>query len=103
MALAGVHMSGTTSPIASNEPSTSKLIDVDSLNTKLSENLLSVSNGTRDEVNEIIFNSHITQKPCDRLIEELDEDSCEEVHLLPQQTSSVSKTDVVSCFYILIS
>lgn len=101
MALAGVHISGTTSPTTSNEPSTSKLIDIDSLNTKLSENLLTVPNGMKDEVNEIIFNSHITQKPCDRLIEELDEENCEEVHLLPQQSRSVSETDVVS--YILVN
>ncbi|XP_018575717.1 lysM and putative peptidoglycan-binding domain-containing protein 3 [Anoplophora glabripennis] len=95
MALAGVHISGTTSPITSNEPSTSKLIDIESLNTRLSENLLNVPNGSKNEVNEIIFNSHITQKPCDRLIEELDEENCEEVHLLPVQNRSLPEADAV--------
>ncbi|KAJ8925533.1 hypothetical protein NQ315_009372 [Exocentrus adspersus] len=98
MALAGVHLSGTTSPTASNEPSTSNLIDIDSLNIKLYENVvnLNVPTETKNGVNEIIFNSQITQKPCDRLNDEMEEgEICEEINLLPQQSRRTPEADII--------
>ncbi|KAJ8947806.1 hypothetical protein NQ314_008549 [Rhamnusium bicolor] len=93
MALAGIHISGASSPNASHESSISNLIDIDSVSSKLSDNV-SVPNGKKDEVNEIIFNSHI-QKPCDRLSEESVEENYEEVHLLPQRERELPEAETV--------
>ncbi|XP_066139241.1 lysM and putative peptidoglycan-binding domain-containing protein 3 [Euwallacea fornicatus] len=76
-ALAVVHKSGTTSPNnnQSKEPSTSKLIDIDSLESRLG-NFQEIS-----EVNKIIFNSSIMNKePENNTIYEPEEN----VNLLPQ-------------------
>lgn len=60
-ALAGVHQSGTSSP---TEPRTSKLIDIDSLESKLDDSKENIS-----EVNQIIFNSNIITKETRRTID----------------------------------
>ncbi|KAJ8976716.1 hypothetical protein NQ317_000148, partial [Molorchus minor] len=96
MALAGVHISGASSPNALDHPSTSKLIDIESFNTQLTANLLQIPKNKKDKsvVNEIIFNSNI--QPCERLIEEVFEDTgCEEVRLLPQQESELPQAEAV--------
>ncbi|XP_057655099.1 lysM and putative peptidoglycan-binding domain-containing protein 3 [Diorhabda carinulata] len=93
-ALASVHVSGNSSPDLINVPSTSNLIDVDSVSLKLTESIATQKN---DEVNEIIFNSQIAQKPTERLNpEETEEvDDSEKTHLLPQIANNVIETDPV--------
>lgn len=72
MALAGVHVSGRSSP---DLPSTSTEVDTERLTSSLKET----------EVNQIIFNSSIIQKsPEVAREEESSEDNDEEIHLLPQ-------------------
>lgn len=97
MALASVHISGRSSPNISNESSVSNLIDIETVNSKLDNNL-NLPNGTKSEVNEIIFNSQIVQKHCERVTEAIEEvNSCdEEVHLLPSRHKKASQTDPVS-------
>ncbi|KAF7270903.1 hypothetical protein GWI33_016165 [Rhynchophorus ferrugineus] len=79
-ALAAIHTSGTVSPHESDDPSTSRLIDIETLDTKL-EGILSKDN----EVNEIIFNSNIAQKTTSTIEEESVFDADEDVQLLPQR------------------
>lgn len=95
MALADVHVSGKSSPNSENQPATVNLINIESLNTKLNNNILSVPNNPAQEVNQIIFNSHINQKPWEQVQEEM---SCnEEVQLLPNcDRDTRSKDDLVS-------
>ncbi|EFA06411.1 lysM and putative peptidoglycan-binding domain-containing protein 3 [Tribolium castaneum] len=80
LALAGVHVSGRSSP---NDPSASGQVDTDQLTTSLKET----------EVNQIIFNSSLAQKSHD-VTEESGDD--EEVHLLPHsplEEPAVTKID----------
>ncbi|XP_050305339.1 lysM and putative peptidoglycan-binding domain-containing protein 3 isoform X1 [Anthonomus grandis grandis] len=58
-ALAPVHISGTCSPVNSNNPATAKLIDIDVLDSKLTEHQ---QEENLSEVNQIIFNSNIAHK-----------------------------------------
>lgn len=88
-ALAAVHSSGTMSPSELNEPHTSKLIDIDSLETKLKS-----AQQKDTEVNEIIFNSSITQKQSDTVDESV-LDSEEDVYLLPQSEQETQETDSI--------
>ncbi|CAH1966990.1 unnamed protein product [Acanthoscelides obtectus] len=93
MALAGVHSSGTTSPIK-DLPSSSKIVDITSLNSRLKDSILIPQNGKN--VNEIIFNSNIVQKPsCERL-EEVGEELNEEACLLQPQREMLLAEPVVS-------
>lgn len=102
MALAGVHISGRSSPDSENQPFTNNLIDIESLNTKLNNNTLSVHNDPMNEVNQIIFNSQINQKQWERLQDNLVEENCdEEVRLLPSGDRQTPQTDAVSFFYII--
>ncbi|KAG5874287.1 hypothetical protein JTB14_005718 [Gonioctena quinquepunctata] len=95
MALAGIHVNGGSSQDLT-EPSTSKLIDIDSVNTKLEKEVFNVPNGKENVVNEIIFNSQITHIPNERLTEEVANESCDErVNLLPHNGRLLPKTDVV--------
>ncbi|XP_023024661.1 lysM and putative peptidoglycan-binding domain-containing protein 3 [Leptinotarsa decemlineata] len=88
MALAGVHVSGRSSPDAV-QPSTSKLVDIDSVNTKLNQEI--------SEVNEIIFNSQITHKIVERHVEDVCEEDCDDqVNLLPQNERTLPENDVFS-------
>lgn len=98
MALADVHISGKNSPNSESRQATANLINIESLNTKLNNNILIVPNDPAHEVNQIIFNSHINQKPWEQVQEEL---SCdEEVQLLP---SCDRETDnVVSSFSLFL-
>nr|CAI5868131.1 unnamed protein product [Callosobruchus analis] len=82
ISLAGVHSSGTTSP-TDGMPSNAKIVDITSLNNKLKDSILKPANG--ENVNEIIFNSSIIQKPpCERL-DDVCEALTEEVCLLQPQ------------------
>lgn len=98
MALAGVHISGSSSPDRNNLPSTSKMIDVESLHSKL-DDMSNMKNGKKSEVNEIIFNSSIKQSPVeDRLGKEVDENfeiDSDEIRLLPERRER-AVTDPVS-------
>ncbi|XP_072388585.1 lysM and putative peptidoglycan-binding domain-containing protein 3 [Diabrotica undecimpunctata] len=89
-ALASVHISGNSSPDLPAVPPVGMLIDIDSVNLKLTE---SISSASKDEVNEIIFNSQIAQKPNDRLSPDIENACDEEVSLLPQNT--VIETDSI--------
>lgn len=97
MALAGVHVSGRSSPISEYQPLTiSNLVDVDSLNTKLNSNILSVLNNPMNEVNQIIFNSQLSQKQWGRVQQSFVEEDCdEEVQLLPSRDRQLPKADPV--------
>lgn len=94
MALAGVHVSGRSSPNSENQPPTANLIDIDSLNTKLNNNLLFVPTSPVNEVNQIIFNSQINQKQWEKVQEEGICD--EEVQLLPNRVRETPSDDPVS-------
>lgn len=84
--LAGVH-SGTNSP-PKNEPSTSANINSSNiLSKKLSSTLINLSKDS--EVNEIIFNSHIAQKAQEVEKEIEDDETHEEVNLLPKENVTV--------------
>lgn len=77
-ALAGVHISGSSSP-QENVDSIKEKVDIEALNKKLS------SNETREpEVNNIIFNSNLYAKPCDHQ-DVINDDVDEETNLLTQQ------------------
>lgn len=82
-ALAGVHISGTSSP--EENAALKKDIDVNSINSKLNVTLLNIpsnSAGNETDFNNIIFNSSISAKICDN--SDVAEDaSDEEVTLLP--------------------
>lgn len=101
MALVGVHISGRSSPNFENQPLTSNLIDIDSLNTKLNNNTLSIPNSHMNEVNQIIFNSQINQKQCERVHDETFLGECEEVQLLPNKEKLIIAADPVSLKVIL--
>lgn len=97
MALAGVHVSGRSSPVYDNLPSTSNLIIVDSLRTKLDTESKPLQNNHMLEVNEIIFNSQILKKQWERDHESEPDDSCdEEIHLLPSRDREYTDADPVS-------
>lgn len=100
MALAGVHVSGRNSPNSENQPPMANLIDIDSLNTKLNNNLLFVPNSPVNELNQIIFNSQINQKQWERVQEEGICD--EEVQLLPNRVKEKPSDDPVS-FTVLVT
>lgn len=100
MALAGVHISGRSSPNSENQPPTANLIDIDSLNTKLNNNSLLVHTNPINEVNQIIFNSQITQKQWERVQEDI---SNEEVQLLPNRVTETTADDPVSFVYFYIN
>lgn len=88
-ALAGIHDSGKSSPTDLHEPSTSRLIDVDMLESKLAK-----EQGTTGELNQIIFNSNITHKDIERDDSVLSEN--EDVHLLSLHSSITSPDPMVS-------
>ncbi|CAH1116694.1 unnamed protein product [Phaedon cochleariae] len=97
LALADVHISGDHSPESVGEPSTSQLIDIESLNTKLSDSL--PRNESRNlEVNDIIFNSQISQKSNNVNTEQECTGNCEEqeVSLLPQVDVPLQKADLTA-------
>jgi hypothetical protein len=78
LALAGVHVSGRSSP---NDPTTSTQVDTSKLTTSLQET----------EVNQIIFNSNIAQKsPGAERDEDSQDDNDEEIHLLPVPMADVT-------------
>lgn len=94
LALAGVHLSGNSSPEL-NINSTSSLIDIDSLSSKLIETVKIPKK--ENEVNEIIFNSMIT--PNQNESPESSEENCDEkVNLISQNTKNLIENDMVSFF-----
>lgn len=92
-ALAGVHISGTSSP---DTDILKKEIDLNSLNSKLEESL-APNHIDQTKVNAIIFNSHIIPKICDP--DEADDGDEEDVRLLPQSPQAVEEviTSKISC------
>ncbi|XP_063907999.1 lysM and putative peptidoglycan-binding domain-containing protein 3 [Zophobas morio] len=82
-ALAGVHVSGRSSP---SFASTSSQVDTDRLTSSLKET----------EVNQIIFNSNLSQKGA-AVEEEEDDDDDEEVHLLPHSDMTEPIASRLNC------
>ncbi|CAG9765957.1 unnamed protein product [Ceutorhynchus assimilis] len=87
-ALATVHSGSTTSPIEMTEPSTSKLIDIDMLETKLTQQ--------QSVVNQIIFNSNFSNKTSDRMEDSTVLDSNEDVSLLPEYMHLPQSDPIIS-------
>ncbi|KAJ8942599.1 hypothetical protein NQ318_006229 [Aromia moschata] len=71
MALAGIHNSGSSSPNFEEQSSSSDLIEIESFNSRLADNLIEMPEKSESEVNKIIFNSQIQQIQCDRLDEDV--------------------------------
>lgn len=97
MALAGVHVSGRSSPDFENQSVSNSLIDISSLNTKLNNNSLLAEKNGLHEVNQIIFNSQIIQNKHERVQETIGEASCDDQEqLLPNGDGQTSKPEPVS-------
>lgn len=95
MAIAGVHLSGRSSPESESQSVSNSLIDISTLSTKLNNNSLLVENNPINEVNQIIFNSQINQNR-ERVQETSDEVSDEKEQLLPNNHKQALEADPVS-------
>lgn len=96
MAIAGVHLSGRSSP-DSESRSVYNNVDLSTLTTKLNNNTLLIENNPIHEVNEIIFNSQIIQDKCERVHETIGEVSSDEKEqLLPKRDKQTPDADAVS-------
>lgn len=84
-ALAGVHVSGASSP--KKDTNVAKEVDVEALQTKLNER-------REPEVNNIIFNSNLYAKPCDSDV--INDDADEATTLLGQPDAEFADDSVVT-------
>ncbi|XP_048523710.1 lysM and putative peptidoglycan-binding domain-containing protein 3 isoform X2 [Dendroctonus ponderosae] len=88
-ALAGIHDSGKSSPTDLHEPSTSRLIDVDMLESKLEK-----EQDKSGELNQIIFNSNIAHKDVER--DDSVSNEYEDGRLLPLRSPIASPDPIIS-------
>ncbi|CAG9860394.1 unnamed protein product [Phyllotreta striolata] len=93
-ALASVHISGDSSPDVNEAVSTSNLIDIESLSSKLTETLNTPKE--ENQVNEIIFNSQIIPNQVSVTNPRVPEASCDErTNLLVEDVGTSTESDPV--------
>ncbi|XP_019870145.2 lysM and putative peptidoglycan-binding domain-containing protein 3 isoform X2 [Aethina tumida] len=98
MALAGVHVSGKSSPNENTDPSVTNLISFDEFHIKLQENLEVIpKKESESDVNKIIFNTNLKHAPVQVITDDFCiEHSEEEINLLPQVEELPTADPVIS-------